>query len=86
MLCRGLWCFPWTCKCGGADGSVKSMVQKEGLNDSPRRTALLVAERFKEFGLAGFYRGLSMQLIRSVPVHSLNFYIYESVLSYCRKE
>ncbi|KAJ3301992.1 hypothetical protein HDV03_005525 [Kappamyces sp. JEL0829] len=65
---------------------VKSMVQKEGLNDSPRRTALLVAERFKEFGLAGFYRGLSMQLIRSVPVHSLNFYIYESVLSYCRKE
>lgn len=63
---------------------VKSLVQRDALKNDPMTSKQLVRERFREMGIAGFYRGLSMQLLRSVPVHSLNFYVYESVLSYCK--
>ena len=65
---------------------VKSMVQKEGLRDIPKTASHLIAERFQEFGVKGFYRGLSMQLVRSVPVHSLNFLIFEQVMAFCRRD
>jgi hypothetical protein len=60
---------------------IKSMVQKEAFTNTSVKDLVLM--RFKEFGLGGFYRGLSMQLIRSFPVHSLNFYVYENVWAWC---
>ena len=65
---------------------VKSMVQKEGLREIPKTASVLISGRFQEFGIRGFYRGLSMQLIRSVPVHSLNFYVFETVVSWCKNK
>jgi solute carrier family 25 (mitochondrial carnitine/acylcarnitine transporter), member 20/29 len=62
---------------------VKSLVQKEALTTT-RSFSAIVTERYREFGIKGFYRGLPMQLVRSVPVHALNFYVYENVLHFCR--
>jgi hypothetical protein len=63
--------------------SIKSLVQKEALI-TERKFMVIVKERYQELGIAGFYRGMNMQLIRSVPVHALNFYVYENVLDFCR--
>jgi hypothetical protein len=62
---------------------VKSLVQKEALTTT-RSFSTIVKERYQEFGIRGFYRGMNMQLVRSVPVHALNFYVYENVLNFCQ--
>jgi hypothetical protein len=62
---------------------VKSLVQKEALTTT-RTFSTIVKERYQEFGIRGFYRGMNMQLVRSVPVHAINFYVYENVLNFCR--
>lgn len=62
---------------------VKSLVQREGLTNGTKSITSLVKERYLEMGFRGFYRGLSMQLIRAVPVHALNFLVYETVLEHC---
>lgn len=59
------------------------MVQKESFGT--RTTKEIIKERYQEFGVRGFYRGMSMQLVRSVPVHALNFYVYENVFDYCTR-
>jgi hypothetical protein len=62
---------------------MKSLYQKQAL-DKKSTLKELVRGRYEEMGLRGFYRGLSMQLIRSIPVHSINFFVYERVLNYCK--
>ncbi|KAI8810263.1 mitochondrial carrier domain-containing protein [Cladochytrium replicatum] len=64
----------------------KSVIQREALSDSPkyRSTLEFVAKHWKKRGLVGFYHGLGPQLIRSFPVHSLNFLVYEQVTRFCR--
>ncbi|KAI8813410.1 mitochondrial carrier domain-containing protein [Cladochytrium replicatum] len=64
----------------------KSVIQREALSDNPkyRSTLEFVAKHWKQRGLFGFYHGLTPQLIRSFPVHSLNFLVYEQVTRFCR--
>ena len=62
---------------------MKSMYQKQVLYHHQTVTSLFLS-RYREMGFLGFYRGLSMQLIRSVPVHSINFFVYEQVYQYCK--
>ncbi|KAL1920874.1 uncharacterized protein VTP21DRAFT_11509 [Calcarisporiella thermophila] len=65
---------------------VKSMYQKEAL--SPRaaykNTWQCAQAILKESGLAGFYRGINVTLVRAFPIHSLNFLVYEHVLKMIR--
>ena len=61
---------------------VKSLYQKQVLITNTS-ISKLIQSRYREMGLLGFYRGLSMQLVRSVPVHSINFFVYEQVYRYC---
>jgi hypothetical protein len=63
---------------------IKSIVQKEALYGKSS-VKYLIKKRFNDYGISGFYRGLNMQLIRSFPVHSLNFYVYENVLKLCKE-
>lgn len=65
---------------------VKSLVQGNAFSVTPMKMSVLVSKRFKDYGLLGFYRGLSMQLIRAVPVHSLNFLVFEKILYYLDKK
>ncbi|KAJ3138205.1 hypothetical protein HK100_012812 [Physocladia obscura] len=65
---------------------IKSVMQKEALQPIPKYKSAFefVSKRFKKGGVRGFYHGLSAQLLRSFPVHSLNFLIYEAVLKWCK--
>ncbi|KAJ3114496.1 hypothetical protein HDU96_002010 [Phlyctochytrium bullatum] len=65
---------------------VKSVIQREALNPNPkyRRGVDFIRHRYAKSGIAGFYRGIAPQLIRSFPVHALNFLVYEQVVSWCR--
>ncbi|KAI9017407.1 mitochondrial carrier domain-containing protein [Gaertneriomyces semiglobifer] len=64
----------------------KSVLQREALNPSPKYNtpAEFVRIRWAKRGLRGFYTGIGPQLIRSFPVHSINFLVYEHVLKLCK--
>ncbi|KAJ3310113.1 hypothetical protein HDV04_005379 [Boothiomyces sp. JEL0838] len=62
---------------------LKSIVQKEAFSGHEKSVSYYFTERYKEFGVRGFFRGMSMQLMRSVPVHAINFYVYENMLHFC---
>ncbi|KAI9207473.1 mitochondrial carrier domain-containing protein [Polychytrium aggregatum] len=66
---------------------VKSNVQKEALKDKPRfsTTAEFVRLKWAKGDMWGFYRGIGPQLVRSFPIHALNFLVYEQVLDWCTK-
>ncbi|KAI9094332.1 mitochondrial carrier domain-containing protein [Phlyctochytrium arcticum] len=64
----------------------KSVLQREALNGTPKYDTALqfVKSRWSKRGLRGFYSGIGPQLLRSFPVHSINFLIYEAVVKWCR--
>lgn len=61
---------------------VKSVIQKEVLSSSPRYTSSLECARdiVGREGVRGLYRGLSVTCYRAMPIHSLNFLVYEAVM------
>ncbi|KAG1474109.1 hypothetical protein G6F56_000545 [Rhizopus delemar] len=61
---------------------VKSLIQKEILQTKPKygNTKNCVQDIYRRGGLSGFYRGITVTLIRAFPIHSLNFLVYEQTL------
>lgn len=61
---------------------VKSVIQKEVLSSHPRYTSALDCARdiVSREGVRGLYRGLSVTCYRAMPIHSLNFLVYEAVM------
>ncbi|KAJ3324955.1 hypothetical protein HDV06_005543 [Boothiomyces sp. JEL0866] len=53
----------------------KSIMQREALKPHPQYHSVLefIKLRYSHEGILGFYRGISPQLIRSFPVHGINF-------------
>ncbi|KAI9350105.1 mitochondrial carrier domain-containing protein [Obelidium mucronatum] len=66
---------------------IKSVMQKEALQVIPKYTSAreFISRRYKRGGIRGFYHGIGAQLMRSFPVHAMNFLIYEAVLKWCRR-
>ncbi|KAJ3018373.1 UNVERIFIED_CONTAM: hypothetical protein HDU68_011192 [Siphonaria sp. JEL0065] len=66
---------------------IKSVMQKEALQSIPKYTSAreFISRRMKSGGVRGFYHGIGAQLMRSFPVHAMNFLIYEAVLKWCRR-
>jgi solute carrier family 25 carnitine/acylcarnitine transporter 20/29 len=62
--------------------AAKSVLQREALENTPkyRRAIDFIKHRYKSSGIGGLYRGLKPQLIRSFPVHAVNFLVYEQML------
>ena len=63
---------------------VKSIEQKNAFRSNSQSIPHIIKDRYNEMGLKGFYRGMSMQMIRSVPVHAINFYVFENILAFCK--
>ncbi|KAJ1966085.1 hypothetical protein H4R35_007009 [Dimargaris xerosporica] len=63
---------------------VKSVIQKEALLPLSQRRYHgfwhCLSSMYHRHGLAAFYRGISVTLLRAFPLHSLNFLVYEWVL------
>ncbi|KAI8367535.1 mitochondrial carrier domain-containing protein [Radiomyces spectabilis] len=61
---------------------VKSIIQKETLSPHPSYKSVsdCVKDIYKFKGASGFYRGITVTLIRAFPIHSLNFLVYEQTL------
>ncbi|KAI9257421.1 ribonuclease H-like domain-containing protein [Sporodiniella umbellata] len=61
---------------------VKSLIQKEILQTRPKygSTKNCIQDIYRKGGLAGFYKGITVTLIRAFPIHSLNFLVYEQTL------
>lgn len=59
---------------------IKTLIQKEILQPNPIRMKQCVKDIYMRNGLAGFYRGITVTLIRAFPIHSLNFLVYEQTL------
>ncbi|KAJ1983790.1 hypothetical protein H4R33_004625 [Dimargaris cristalligena] len=68
---------------------VKSTIQKDALLPSHlvRYRGFLdcFTDLYRQRGIVSLYRGISVTLIRAFPIHSLNFLVYEGVLSMIRK-
>ncbi|KAF9102675.1 hypothetical protein BGX27_010912 [Mortierella sp. AM989] len=66
---------------------VKSVVQKEVLVTNPRYSGALDCAKdiIRREGVRGLYRGLSVTCYRAMPIHSLNFLVYEAVMDYVKK-
>ncbi|KAF9929788.1 hypothetical protein FBU30_001224 [Linnemannia zychae] len=66
---------------------VKSVIQKEVLVAHPRYTGALDCARdiVRRDGIRGLYRGLSVTCYRAMPIHSLNFLVYEAVMDHVKK-
>ncbi|KAI8820456.1 mitochondrial carrier domain-containing protein [Fimicolochytrium jonesii] len=64
----------------------KSVIQREALHDQPKYKSSLhfIRARWAKQGIRGFYVGIGPQLLRSFPVHSINFLVYEQMLAWCR--
>jgi len=66
---------------------VKSVMQKDIM--APKPTYDTIRECITDIkarqGYKGFYRGMSVTLMRAFPIHSLNFLVYEQVLHFARK-
>ncbi|KAJ8324532.1 hypothetical protein O5D80_006777 [Batrachochytrium dendrobatidis] len=65
---------------------IKSVFQQDAFKPHPqyRRAVDFIRERFVRQGIRGFYQGIGPQLIRSFPLHSLNFLVYEHMLKVCK--
>jgi hypothetical protein len=61
---------------------VKTLIQKEILHPNPtyKNAKQCVQDIYTRNGVAGFYRGITVTLIRAFPIHSLNFLVYEQTL------
>ncbi|KAI7889260.1 ribonuclease H-like domain-containing protein [Mucor mucedo] len=61
---------------------VKTLIQKEILQPNPtyKNAQACVKDIYTRNGVAGFYRGITVTLIRAFPIHSLNFLVYEQTL------
>ncbi|KAL1933385.1 hypothetical protein VTP01DRAFT_7475 [Rhizomucor pusillus] len=61
---------------------VKSLLQKDVLAPCPRYpdAATCIHDIYKTRGFTGFYRGVTVTLMRAFPMHSLNFLVYEQTL------
>ncbi|KAI1320021.1 hypothetical protein EDD11_002353 [Mortierella claussenii] len=66
---------------------VKSVVQKEVLVSNPRYSGALDCAKdiVRREGVRGLYRGLSVTCYRAMPIHSLNFLVYEAVMDYVKQ-
>ncbi|KAJ3185027.1 hypothetical protein HDU87_002593 [Geranomyces variabilis] len=64
----------------------KSVLQREALQHRPKYLTALqfITTRWRKSGIRGFYNGIGPQLVRSFPVHSINFLVYENVVRWCR--
>ncbi|KAI8612759.1 mitochondrial carrier domain-containing protein [Chytriomyces sp. MP71] len=60
---------------------IKSVMQKEALQPIPKYSSAneFIRRRFRKGGVGGFYHGIGAQLMRSFPVHAMNFLVYEAV-------
>ncbi|KAI9008891.1 mitochondrial carrier domain-containing protein, partial [Phycomyces nitens] len=58
---------------------VKSLMQKEIMAHRPTygSTSECIRDIYKQKGTLGFYRGITVTLVRAFPIHSLNFLVYE---------
>lgn len=65
---------------------VKSVVQKEVLVAKPKYSSALDCARdiVRRDGVRGLYKGLSVTCYRAMPIHSLNFLVYEAVMDYVK--
>ncbi|KAG0193268.1 hypothetical protein DFQ28_005886 [Apophysomyces sp. BC1034] len=65
---------------------VKSLMQKEILAPQPmyKNASACVRDIYHQRGMAGFYRGVTVTLMRAFPIHSLNFLVYEQTLLFVR--
>ncbi|KAF9433377.1 hypothetical protein BGZ76_009544 [Entomortierella beljakovae] len=65
---------------------VKSVVQKEVLATNPRYSGALDCAKdiIRQKGIRGLYRGLSVTCYRALPIHSLNFLVYEAVMDHVK--
>ncbi|KAL2918779.1 hypothetical protein HK105_201613 [Polyrhizophydium stewartii] len=66
---------------------VKSVIQRDAFTgQAPRYRGGwdFARRRLASRGVAGFYEAIWPQLVRSFPIHSLNFLVYEFVLARCR--
>ncbi|KAF9576626.1 hypothetical protein EC968_006973 [Mortierella alpina] len=65
---------------------VKSVVQKEVLLSKPKYSGALDCAKdiVRREGVRGLYRGLSVTCYRAMPIHSLNFLVYEAVMDYVK--
>ncbi|KAF9339183.1 hypothetical protein BGZ91_006784 [Linnemannia elongata] len=66
---------------------VKSVIQKEVLATHPKYSGALDCAKdiVRREGVRGLYRGLSVTCYRAMPIHSLNFLVYEAVMDYVKK-
>ncbi|KAF8947612.1 hypothetical protein BGZ47_008504 [Haplosporangium gracile] len=65
---------------------VKSVIQKEVLVTHPKYASALDCAKdiVRREGVRGLYRGLSVTCYRAMPIHSLNFLVYEAVMDYVK--
>lgn len=61
---------------------VKTLIQKEILLPQPtyKDARECIKDIYARNGMTGFYRGITVTLIRAFPIHSLNFLVYEQTL------
>lgn len=59
---------------------VKTLIQKEILQPNSTNARECIKNIYMKNGVAGFYRGIAVTLIRAFPIHSLNFLVYEQTL------
>ncbi|KAF9305700.1 hypothetical protein BGZ74_009248 [Mortierella antarctica] len=66
---------------------VKSVIQKEVLITHPKYSGALDCAKdiVRREGVRGLYRGLSVTCYRAMPIHSLNFLVYEAVMDYVKR-
>lgn len=64
---------------------VKTIIQRESLALKPMYTSSIafIRDTVKREGVWRFYRGITPTLVRSFPVHAVNFFVYEKVLAFC---
>ncbi|KAJ1927655.1 hypothetical protein IWQ60_002758 [Tieghemiomyces parasiticus] len=68
---------------------VKSVIQRDALvpGDRVQHRGFFhcLTDIYCRQGPGALYRGISVSLLRAFPIHSLNFLVYEGVLSYIRR-
>lgn len=64
---------------------VKSVIQREALKPNPKylNARDFIKRAWEKGGVKRFYAGIGPQLVRSFPVHALNFFVYEKMLKFC---
>ncbi|KAG0231205.1 hypothetical protein BGW41_002233 [Actinomortierella wolfii] len=65
---------------------VKSVMQKEVLVAKPTYHSAWACAKdiVRRSGIRGLYRGVGVTLVRSFPIHSMNFVVYEAVMEYVK--